>query len=159
MSSIWCQWYEVSIQLEKIMNLKLDSRLVRFAYFFARRDHHPSAGYVKKTSLCAFFWRCFVFVPLFWILLASALGVSIYEVGKNFTDFLMGAAIITVVVGAGLGIAFLIEYVQKKINARRYKAEQDRWAGIVKEPTASSLFFDWVTAKKRKVCPIITFKE
>lgn len=145
------------------MELKRHGWLVRWTYFLRTPP--------KRTSLCAFFWQCFVFVPLFGISLVGLVGFALYKFFTNLT---------TAGPFALLGIAFssLVVWLtirQEKRSALAEAAKLDRWnRGIPDPPTRLDKFFqsrfmvafdhgitvfiDGLIAIKGKVCPVITIR-
>lgn len=120
------------------MNLSRDSKLVRFSYIF----YH--LGVPEQTSLCAFFWRTFVWNP---IIICGALfmvGMFISLVGHAvwLIATLLGAAhSIALLVFLG-GVALLVVLTVK----RRPK---------FKTPVVATVFWQGLKATKSKFCPII----
>lgn len=108
------------------MRLKKTSRLVQWAYWPEPRDKPiPS-----QTSVCAFFWRAFVLVPMFTalfcvaIVLTSPAWVPIWAIGK-----------------------MLPANTSDRIEAR------------LKGRATNSVLAQRLLAAKRRVCPIIELAE
>lgn len=122
------------------MVLASRSRLVRWAYYL--NDFGPPA----QTSLCAFFWRAFVFMPLFWLLMTfvvfSILFVICSVVYRNpgtFTALVLIGAIIILALRKSRTIS-------RAVDNSLYCLEQ-------------TVFWQGVKTVKGKFCPIIYFRE
>lgn len=119
------------------MTLNSDSRLVRFAYSW------PPDSYVPvKTTLCRFFWRTFVFMPLAYaIMIGLPVTMTLmfaYETPKAFLTIVLGLIWSVVLISSN---ADVIE--------NRFEAIRDR--------VAPTVFWQGVKSLKSKVCPIIRF--
>lgn len=108
------------------MRLDPKSKLVRWTYFL-----NP-CGPPCQTTLCAFFWRGFVFIPLFWALIVIGIGVllAIIWLHPGQTAAAVG------LIGAFLGTVWLAAQTSS------HKFQQ-------------STFVQGVKAIKGKYCPII----
>lgn len=129
------------------MNLKRDSRLARWAYWFEDSNMWWEGEYRGKvphsTTLCAFFWRAFFFAPLLALLLAVitvgiatllVLGIWGHPVGASITVGIIGAAITFIIVWHELVLPF-----------------------FESRPSTPSVFIAGVKAVKSRFCPIIRF--
>jgi len=131
------------------MTLNPNSRLVRFAYSLFNDGDKPGTRYgPKQTSLCAFFWRAFVFVPFAWLTICGGavfFVVSVLVFWKITLSALLGASLY-------FGVRYLYEVlIQPKVRARRK-------ANPRTEPSTVEVFVAGVRTIKAKMCPIIDFK-
>lgn len=120
------------------MELSPSSRLVRFAYFF------KSYGPPTSTTLCAFFWRAFVIIPLIWTLIVVGAGSILYGLGRGtwLHPYIMLVSVLTI--GLVILIAF---YVDDKEDPFHVFRAIDR--------VEASTFYQGLKALKSKVCPVI----
>ena len=155
------------------MILKQQSRLVRWTYFLRKTrkvDQYSTDGhytgyelqkYPISTTLCRLFWRAFVFMPLFWLVVAVAIGWPTYELAKFvlnntmafLTALLMGVALFACITG---GIALCGTYWNSIDRAllrggRAIANGLDHTVDAIEE----SVFWQGLKALKSKMCPII----
>lgn len=144
------------------MELNPKSRLVRFAYFFTPGDNHPNHTWgPKQTTLCAFFWRAFVLVPLAWLIIATWVGIAIFETIKHPLQALVVVMGAVILIGSTALIGIIQEHFRKRKELEREQKLLDYVNGVQRptpDPTAFRVFLWWLKAKKRKFCPIIEFK-
>jgi hypothetical protein len=120
-----------------MMTLRSDSKLVRWAYFFS--SYPP-----KHTTLCAFFWRAFVSIPLAWLGMGLLVTFILYVVGYGmFYQAPLASLIVTLSIIWGVIVP---GNYQKTLNATLKRA-LDRADEMV--------FMQGVKAFKSKFCPII----
>jgi hypothetical protein len=123
------------------MKLQRQSKLVRWAYSFDGKHDVPS-----YTSLCAFFWRAFVFVPLGW---ASIVGIVLF--------------VIVMLVGGAwqhprtaiLVTTFMVVFTGLVVND---KAINRKFRGIG-DSIEESVFWQGLVATKSKFCPLIEIES
>lgn len=125
--------------MNMVMNPK--SKLARLAYWFAEDGPPP------MTTLCAFFWRSFLCVPLAWAVIAATAGSLVFLVGLLAIE--APGAFFGLVVGL---LLFWFSFATLKNSYRR--TLQDMYERIT-----DSTFAQGVKAIKGKVCPIIYFRE
>lgn len=135
------------------MQLSEQSRLVRWTYFLRDRYYNPNTGKYSKapaqTTLCRFFWRCFVFMPLFWVIVPgfplTIIGLAIHDFGIwNVLKFVVTTlSVLLAIIGA------VVVY-----NANWSKGIR----ASIRHATTDSVFVQGVKAVKGKLCPIITFR-
>ena len=124
------------------MELKTNSRLVQWAYFL--RDGDPP----NTTTLCRFFWRAFVFVPIYWLVMATALGCSV--------------ALLVIMVWANLHVIMWGGVVLTAFFSLVYGGYILLCAQLGKVPPTSienSTFVQGAKTIKSKFCPIIYLVE
>ena len=126
------------------MILNPKGKLVRWAYSFSEWGP-PSA-----TTLCAFFWRAFFFIPLAWTVIAGLVGGSLWLLGV-FAYHLPWLSLGIITVGV---IAYFFSPRFKNVS---YKLEEKFDA--LEDTVRNSTFGQGVKAIKGKVCPIIYFEE
>ena len=116
------------------MKLQRNSRLVRFAYSI---DGFPP----EHTTLCAFFWKTFLFTPLIWLLIVGGTVLMAGVVIYHLVQFSIASSGIfpAIIVLVGL----VTWWFMKKDVKDRIKA---------------STFVQGAKAIKSKFCPIITFE-
>lgn len=132
------------------MNLNPNSKLVRWAYFFSSYNNTPGTYFgPRSTTLCAFFWRAFVIVPLVWLLLLSLMGavlwvtwqtpmvVALY-VGVIVLWFILWA-ILSIIIGA------ITRFVRK--------------GSTISSSSTLGVAAAGVRSIKQKFCPIIRFEN
>lgn len=117
------------------MELSPSSRLVRFAYFF------KSYGPPTSTTLCAFFWRAFVIIPLIWTLIVVGAGSILYGLGRGtwLHPWIMLITVITLCL-----IVLFATYVE----------EADHIINAIDRIEAST-FYQGLKSLKSKMCPVI----
>lgn len=116
------------------MQINRRSKLVRFSYLI-RPEGIPS-----RTTLCAFFWRTFVGMP---ILLATVLALLVY-VGWSIYHYPLPWAGYTSVILLICGSFAFCDYLTNKVKHGNL---------------GNSTFVQGVKTIKGKVCPIITFVD
>lgn len=134
------------------MKLSRKSRLVKWAYLMP-----PFEGPPYRTSLCAFFWRAFVFVPLFWLSLVIIAGRLLFLYGKYWRYSISVTVVVALVVFA---IITACNAAERRRDARAEENWQRRRAGLEPLPVrryrlADSVFWQGLKAVKGKVCPLI----
>lgn len=124
----------------------------------ARRWRHTA----PPISLCRYFWIVMLYVPLMWLLrgksavalwvvaafgLLSVMAKGIAaEQGISFwLAFLQVAGVVTAIIVGGL----LLLFIAAAISTSWRKLDEGN----------PSLASEYISAKKRKVCPIIEFEE
>lgn len=123
--------------------LKRDSRLARWAYFFDDSTLQPDGRFNKvppSTTLCALFWRAFVFVPLGVAVLVALLIFVLSAISHVIFTYPLRTLITLLCIAV---IALFIRLVATLVSAK------DRFA--------DTLFVQGVKAVKGKFCPIIKF--
>lgn len=122
------------------MVLKANSRLVRWTYIW--RDSAPPS----TTTLCRFFWRAFVFMPLAWLGIVSCCGILLTALGSVIWNdpfgFLWGLALVMTCAGF-VSIALLVWFAGEKIIA------------LTPQEIKESAFVQGVKTIHSKMCPII----
>ena len=118
------------------MTLNRESWLVKWTYLMTSSGYPP-----KKTTLCRFFWRCFVFMPLFATLVLGFLGGILYQSWQNpIPTAIVVAAVIVIFLGCVVG-----SMVQEKLAY-----------STLPQQISQSVFVQGLKAVKGKFCPIIT---
>lgn len=144
------------------MELDPKSKLVRFAYFLRTKEGQPiydQEGWIadmnytnvpRTTTLCAFFWRTFVFMPLFWLVSVvgggGLLSVFIYNIVKDPGAFFVAAGII-------LAILIIVACVMSLPAI--FKALKTAATDTTVTPVKVAV--EGIKTFKSKFCPIITF--
>lgn len=148
------------------MVLDRNSKLVRFSYYLYPRRYYDILEYradgtvVRATggrskvpasgSLCAFFWRTFVFMPAGGLVMAFGLGSFVYGI----LTLLMRTPILVASLCGLLvwGVVTLEDYLSKRpVKHRQYKPPF--W-----ERPGPQAFFQGFKTIKGKVCPVIEFR-
>lgn len=111
------------------MTLNRGSKLVRFAYYFA--DY----GVPSQTSLCRFFWRAFVFVPLFWLLISTFISIVIFAL---YATTIATKGLLPLVLFGITGIVYLLS----------------TYSDVIK----NSVFIQGIKAMLEPYCPIIEIR-
>lgn len=111
------------------MTLNRGSKLVRFAYYFA------DFGVPSQTSLCRFFWRAFVFMPLAWIGIVGIVCLLLFML-TMLTWSTKGVAPVAIVV-----IAFVVAYVAEHFTTIK-----------------NSTFIQGIKSLMEPYCPIIEIR-
>lgn len=122
-----------------MMELKRNSRLVKWAYKFS--DFGPP----DSTTLCRFFWRAFVFMPLVWLFIVGSVGLVVGGIGV-----LIWQNLLTTVKVAG----FLLSLVAV-VGFVAYHVYYTEWTEVTLNSINRSTFVQGVKAVKSKFCPII----
>jgi hypothetical protein len=117
------------------MKLNKKGKLVRFGYCMG--------GVPYQTTLCRFFWRTFIFMPLFFLLVAAGVVTCL----ASFW-FVPGMAF--GVVGILFSIA-LLTVILSYVEDRRYFP-------MASYAVRNSVFGQGVKAIKSKICPFIDFE-
>ena len=135
------------------MTLNSHSRLVQWTYYFADsryRGEDPEGlsiygKWPQHTTLCRFFWRAFVFVPLIW---ATIIGVGSFAIGGLcillWRNLLLSAQ-----------FAGVISFVMVSCAAVYYWLLPTNWSEVTYVSIKTSTFMQGVKAIKSKFCPII----
>lgn len=122
------------------MVLDRKSLLVRWTYKFS--EYPPD-----HTTLCRFFWRCFVWMPLAWAAICGGGGVLLacFIIANLDTHWLFGAGVAVAVLGT-VGFMFGVENYAPKVKRFVRHTAQDVTASVV-----------WQGAKavKSRICPLI----
>ena len=119
------------------MELKSDGKLVRWAYKFS--DYTP-----ETTTLCRFFWRAFVLVPLAWAVILGGVGGIL---GMMIVLFLENPLRFLLIVGGIIsGLALLIGGIW---------SWNLPWSEITPASIKDSTFVQGAKTIKSKFCPII----
>lgn len=124
------------------MTLNLRSRLVRWTYYLTSKYDMPDT-----TTLCGFFWRAFVFMPLFWMLVVGGFGTILVAIVLHIILHPWQALNI-------LGVAVLLVGVFL-FGAWLYNVE---WMEVTPAAVRDSVFVQGLKTLKGKMCPIIYFK-
>lgn len=120
------------------MNLKRNSRIVRWAYFTA--DNIP-----YQTSLCPLFWRIVLLTPMKIIVTSACVGAVLRGIGIIGYQAITHLNITFPVIGAILFISYLVHI--SRLSVQSY------------EEPRPSLVIEYIKAKKRKICPIVDLTE
>ena len=123
------------------MVLNTHSRLVRWAYFFGSVWEHDT------TTLCQFFWRAFVFVPLGWLVIVAFFGFVIFSAGWFLLSYPKAFLLSMLLVIAPIAILWTSSYL---LNLRDQ---------LIVKRVRDSIFVQGLVALKGKLCPIIYFEE
>lgn len=147
--------------------LNKDSKLVKFSYMLRSSKpvynekglHVEHSKIPRQTTLCRFFWRTFVFMPLFCIMTVTAALTLLILGGSIILDNLVGASITA---GAAVLGLLLVEWV-KLLTKKGYvdKAIDTAIVGPIDTTVLAvknSLFFQGLKTLKGKMCPIIYFE-
>lgn len=134
------------------MQLYPKSKLVRWTYLLRERkydwDDHVTRKYPKQTTLCRFFWRAFVFMPLFWLGITGVFGFILVMTYKVFIEdpwsFLLGVGIVVGILGGLLLVAVICS---------------TEWRKVTPKAIRESVFVQGVKSVKDKFCPVIRFEE
>lgn len=149
------------------MILDRNSRLVRFGYLLNPPVYRwtPEGRYTKQTrvplqtSLCAFFWRTFVFMPILCLSLLFITVEGVITVIRFWQFFLLGCAI----AGVTLGSVFLIvQAAQRQLMSKVLTPvgeSFDRGVDRIIFSSGWKAFWGGVWAIKGKICPIIQLKD
>ena len=132
------------------MNLNPNSKLVRWAYFFSSYNNTPGTYFgPRSTTLCAFFWRAFVFVPLAWLFIFGLVGAVLLAIWKTplITLVYVGVLILWLVFLAILSIIF------------REIARFVRKGSTISSSSTLGVAAAGVRSIKQKFCPIIRFEN
>lgn len=131
------------------MKMNKDSRLYRWTYFLTYRYERPT-----QTTLCRFFWRAFVFMPLFWGAIVGGLSASLFLLAKLSW---LTKGIFPAILATAFLVYWLLNHYSRTVRdgARSfgYKVED------VVEKVLKSVFWQGVKAVKGKFCPIIRFES
>ena len=123
------------------MILNPRSRLVRWAYLFSDVWEH------ETTTLCRFFWRAFVFIPLVWLSIVGGCGVVLVSAGMLLLSypkaFLLGVLLVASITAILWTSSYLLNLHDRLIVKR----------------VRDSIFAQGLMALKKKFCPIIYFEE
>lgn len=123
------------------MTLQRRGRLVRWAYFFS------STSIPERTTLCAFFWRAFVFVPTVWFVIA----VLVFSLGFIGIDVAWHHPLKAAGMAAGfIGFFFFMSWFEQ-----RKAIVHNRVMSKARDRVAESVFVHGVKSIKSKFCPII----
>ena len=114
------------------MTLDKMSKLVRWTYVLAH-------SVPRQTTLCRFFWRAFVFMPLFWAMAGGAVGAFVYE------SILSKGILPLLVVGVLAGVTGLVYILINVVPS-------------IKDYVKESTFVAGIKAVKSKFCPIVEIK-
>lgn len=132
------------------MNLNPNSNLVRWAYFFSSYNNTPGNYFgPRSTTLCAFFWRAFVLVPLVWLFLFSLIGAFFWAIWQAP---LVAATYVGVIV---LYLVFLaiLPIIFGKI------ARFTKKGSTISSSSTLGVAAAGVRSIKQKFCPIIRFEN
>lgn len=155
------------------MKLRANSRLVRWAYsmfafrlydaYICRADGRREwLGFTKippHTTLCRFFWRAFVFVPLFWGVIVSACGAVLWFLVEmaDWQRVLTTAAQLTLLIIGIVAVIYLIKRYNRQIsvvlNPLSDKVE------CIQDTVTQSVFWQGVKTLRGKLCPLITIER
>ena len=118
------------------MTLSGQSRLVRWTYVL-------SPWPPDQTTLCAFFWRCFIWMPLFWLMVVClSVSATVLIVWGSWQT--RGLAPLAVFL-----LALLIWLWD------RYDAASRQWAQRMEARIGQSVFVQGLRALKGKLCPLV----
>lgn len=136
------------------MVLNSKSWLVRWAYSLYGPAPEERYG-PPTTTLCAFFWRAFVFVPLTWAAIVGLICLILYS-------FYMELMIMASIVGAII-VPFLLLIDGDLLTGWFDKWRWDKWEednlNRQRQPSVLNVFLDGIVAFKSKFCLIIYFKS
>ena len=123
------------------MTLNRNGKLIRWAYCFSE-DSPP-----KRVSLCSFFWRAFICVPLVWMFIMSlTLGALFFFI--KYTIITKGFLLFLVLLV--IGLVYLGETYdgtdQSSLTNRAYNK------------ISNTIFVQGIKTIKGKFCPIIEVK-
>lgn len=140
------------------MTLRRTSRLVRWAYWMEIEKIPP------QTTLCAFFWRAFLFAPLFALCITVTIGNMLFWIGKgvlwlilyfNLTallHFIGGTVAVLLSMALLVGVVFALVFSAEWVG-RRPVIEQRRES--MKQRVRNSVFVQGAKSIKGKFCPLI----
>lgn len=140
------------------MVLSRRSRLARFAYF------GPFGPMPRQTSLCAFFWRTFVFVPIFCAVVAALVGtlaVLIAGVVWNHRRLWPYAAFfVSLIVVISLSIIYEDEIEAWHERHPRFGVPTPLFSAGTHalDAVRDSFFVQGLKTLKGKLCPIIELR-
>lgn len=159
------------------MTLDRNSKLVKFSYFLnpttTQVDHTRKVvtswgteesyrEYSKipfQTSLCAFFWRTFVFMPLAALAVVLAVCGGIYGLGLLVVTFMGYVVYGTLLVGAcalALWEALRVsEYLGEKRTGRKIANAIADFGEALENAPLTQITLGMFKAFKTKACPII----
>lgn len=113
---------------------------------------HLSYKYQNGTNLCHMMQTIFVYMPLIFLsqllVLGAAFSVLIYVPFKWFGALTWLGLILVIAVGIFLLVSFFV-------GGDKLKNKIERWYDE-KEP---SLVWEWIKAKKHKICPLIKWES
>lgn len=139
------------------MQLRKDSRLVRFSYWPSNEvDEIP-----PRTSLCAFFWRTFVFKPLIILVGTLVVGTLTFLIlrsayhHRTLALHLLGLAVLITL------IVYLLNRNSTRVRSTLIQAESYiiTSSRSLKATITASTFWQGLRTIKGKVCPIIDLIE
>lgn len=138
------------------MTLDRNSLLVRFAYsVFSSKEWHGNffSRIPLRTTLCAFFWRAFVLVPLTWLCIGCGLAFFVtaaFRVAKEYwhLELMVAALAISLTPVIFIVIAVVHEY-----------AENEEYVDNLFYRLENSVFVQGAKSVKSKFCPIIEFTK
>lgn len=141
------------------MTLNPNSPLVKWTYFLRETETHykytgegievEQARVPRVTTLCRFFWRAFVFMPLFWLLISSAVLGLVY--GVLYFAWTYTTVALSVVLGT-VALGLFLFYLQK------HSSKIDLITSNACDLVMESTFVQGLKTVKGKFCPIITFE-
>lgn len=132
------------------MNLNPNSKLVRWAYFFSSSMNTPGTYFgPRSTTLCAFFWRAFVIVPLVWLFIFGLVGAILWAIWQAplVAATYVGVIVLYLVFLAILPIIFgeIARFVRK--------------GSTISSSSTLGVAAAGVRSIKQKFCPIIRFEN
>jgi hypothetical protein len=133
------------------MILDHTSRLVRWTYVLNHSRRYYTDGVWRRaphtTTLCRFFWRAFVLMPILW----SSILFGFVHVSVLMWEHLHQSFVVLSLIAAAIAMVLIIAGIGSTIRYAVRKGTLPSMASI-----ANSTFVQGLKAIKRKVCPIIT---
>ena len=123
------------------MKLNRTGFLYRWTYLLSNKWDKP-----YQVSLCSFFWRCFVWMPLFWLLILSVVAAFLFLSWES--KGLLPLAITTIFCLIVLGVKCHSKVV-------KYFPKVSERTGTVRGKIKQSFFWQGLKTIKGKMCPII----
>ena len=139
-----------------MLKLNEQSKLVRWPNFLrSSSTYKAETGKWSKTpaqtTLCRFFWRCFVFMPLFWLLVTGTptgiLALAIHDFGILTILKYFSGAVLGILATTGVVAGYRADWSR---GVRATVRDSIKSAG-------NSTFVQGAKAIKSKVCPIVRF--
>jgi glucan phosphoethanolaminetransferase (alkaline phosphatase superfamily) len=113
----------------------------------------------EPYSLCKYFWHIFLLKVILPAALAGlvlvGIGSLVWVIVKNPVEAGLATAVAAILVAIVLGIIVLVKSTEERRAARKKQREYVAAMTPPKPPKEPSLFWEFIKAKKRKVCPLI----